>query len=477
MKPPTVSEVQALLAGLDVGLLVVEEATGSFRFEGTLPQWLDGLELDRPFFTLVSQADQPQLRRALKDLSTTPRTLEHGLWVGSLELHVRTSLTRASEPGRVLVALHDVTAARHDARQWRELESWLATMAETLPFDFFILDRDGRFLLQNPASVRRFGAAFGRTFYELALPDAMKESFLRAASRALDGEQVREERSWVVDGVERTFSQSMSPVRDGDIIVGVLGIDIDITPLKQSEAALRQSLSELEATQGALVRRKQFAALGEMAAVVAHEVRNPLGSIANAISLMQRGMVAADELPQLWRVIADETRRLDLLVADLLDFVRPVTLTLSPRPLEPLLARALRQTLWTEDAADEVATQLEGSAPPVPLDDRQLELAFTNLFRNAVQAMNGRGALFVSISTEADDQQRWARVTIRDTGPGMPLEVTERIFEPFVTTRASGHGLGLAIVRKVVEQHRGDVRFESVPGQGTTCVVRLPVGD
>ncbi len=113
----------------------------------------------------------------------------------------------------------------------------------------------------------------------------------------------------------------------------------------------------------------------------------------------------------------------------------------------------------------------------MPLDDRQLELAFANLFRNAVQAMNGRGALSVEVSTEEGERQRWARVTIRDTGPGMPSEVKERLFEPFVTTRASGHGLGLAIVRKVVEKHHGEVRFESVPGEGTTWVVRLPVGE
>jgi len=471
---PPPNDLQALLAGLDIGVMALDEASGLLTPAGPLPQWLDGLELDRPFLALVSSVDQPQVRRAL---ATTGRlTLEHGLWVGSLELHVRTSVASTSTGTRSL-ALQDVTAARHDARQWRELEAWLVTMAETLPFDFFILDRDGRFLLQNPASVKRFGSAFGRTFFELELPDAMKESFLRAASRALDGEQVREERSWLVGGVERSFSQSMSPVRDGEVVVGVLGIDIDITPLKQSEAALRQSLSELEATQEALVRRKQFAALGEMAAVVAHEVRNPLGSIANAISLMQRGVVSPSEQPQLWKVIADETKRLDLLVADLLDFVRPVTLTLSPRPLEPLLARALRQTLWTEDAESAVSTRLEGSAPPVPLDDRQLELAFANLFRNAVQAMNGRGALSVDVSTEEGERQRWARVTIRDTGPGMPSEVKERLFEPFVTTRASGHGLGLAIVRKVVEQHHGEVRFESVPGEGTTWVVRLPVGE
>lgn len=467
------ADLTALLDGLSATVLLLDAKTGCITI-CELPGWLEGLDVSRPLVDSALPQDKQALLDAMAAVQhTSPVSVEARLRAGGREVWVRASLARRQDG--IALALQDVTAARHDARQWRELEAWLVTLGETLPFDFFILDREGRYLLQNPPSVKRVGTALGKRFSELGLPTDVQQLWGAGVERARAGHLVREELTWLVDGTPRTFSHALSPVRDGDAVVGVLGVDIDITPLKESEAALRRSLGELEATQEALVRKKQLAALGEMAAIVAHEVRNPLGSISNVVTLLQRGMVSREEERELWQVIADETKRLDLLVANLLDFVRPVTLTLSPRPLEPLLERALQQTLWTEDASRRVKTSVEGSAPPVPLDAGQLELAFTNLFRNAVQAMKGDGSLHVRISTEEHRAQRWARVTIRDTGPGLPSEVQERMFEPFVTTRARGHGLGLAIVRKVVEQHHGEVSFESEAGRGTTCVVRLPM--
>jgi signal transduction histidine kinase len=193
------------------------------------------------------------------------------------------------------------------------------------------------------------------------------------------------------------------------------------------------------------------------------------------VALLERGQLSRTEERELWKVIADETQRLDLLVANLLDFVRPVSLDVSPRPLEPLLEKALHQTLWAQDATRKVEVRFTGAAPPIPIDAGQIELAFTNLFRNSVQAMSGAGRLEVQVGEETRQGRPFATVTIRDSGPGLPAGLKDRLFEPFVTTRARGHGLGLAIVRKVVEQHQGEVSFDSVTGRGTTCVVRLPM--
>jgi signal transduction histidine kinase len=406
-----------------------------------------------------------------------PRTLEIRIRAQTgVELWTRSSVRRSSRhAGEVLVGMQDISTAKFDQRQWHELESWLVTLGETLPFDFWIQDRAGRFLLQNPASVARFGPAVGLTTHELAMDETSKAELNRGFDQAMTGTLVRHEVTAAGPEKPLILNRTLAPVRDGNQVVGVLVVDIDITALKQSEEALRRSLSELKAAQEALVRREQLAALGEMAAVVAHEVRNPLGSISNVVALLQRGQLSRGEEADLWKVIADETRRLDLLVVNLLDFVRPVALDVSPRPLRPLIERALHQTLWTEDAARRISVSIDGLSPLLPLDADQLELALTNLFRNAIQAMAGPGSLSVTLDTVDDGAQVWARVTIRDSGPGLPQGMQDRIFEPFVTTRARGHGLGLAIVRKVIEQHRGDVHFESELGQGTTCVVRLPM--
>jgi PAS domain S-box-containing protein len=473
-------DLLALFDGLSVALVRLQSASRQVTWVAeAAPAWLADFDLEAFWRSALSPEDgallYAELQAVVRDGAT--RSLEHRLTLSSgASLWMRTTLTRCTEqPGHALAAMQDVTAARFDARQWRELESWLVTLGETLPFDFWIQDREGRFLLQNPASVRRLGHVLGRSTAELPVPDEQRSSLEAGVARALSGEQVREE--LVVEETlgTRTVSRALSPLYDGAGVVGVLGVDIDITALKQSEAKLRASLAELQTAQEALVRRKQLISLGEMAAVVAHEVRNPLGSISNVVALLERGQLSRTEERELWKVIADETQRLDLLVANLLDFVRPVSLDVSPRPLEPLLEKALHQTLWAQDATRKVEVRLTGTAPPIPIDAGQIELAFTNLFRNAVQAMSGAGRLEVQVGQETREGRPFATVTIRDSGPGLPAGLQDRLFEPFVTTRARGHGLGLAIVRKVVEQHQGEVSFESVTGRGTTCVVRLPM--
>lgn len=468
------AELSALLDGLSVARLVVDVASGVARAEGVVPAWLSALDLATPLHAHVVPSDRARFAEVLARAAAQPQALEVGVLVGERTVMVNgTALGGA--PGQVVLALQDVSLARHDARQWREVESWLVMLGESLPFDFWIQDRAGRYLLQNPASLKRQGVAIGKHTSELDAPSEAREALERGFEQAQRGVPFKAEVVAEVDGKPVTFARTMSPLTKRGEAVGVLGVDIDITPLKESEAALRRSLDQLSATQASLVRKKQLVAVGEMAAVVAHEVRNPLGSIANVVALLQRGVVSRAEEQELWRVIADETQRLDVLVVNLLDFVRPVTLRLTPQPLEPLVSRALQQTLWAEGARERVRSVVNGSVPPVPLDQTQLELAFTNLFRNAVQAMKGEGALEVHLQTEARDGRTWARVDIRDFGPGMAPEVRERLFEPFVTTRARGHGLGLAIVQKVVEQHRGEVWFEAASGGGTTCVVRLPL--
>jgi len=244
---------------------------------------------------------------------------------------------------------------------------------------------------------------------------------------------------------------------------------------------LRQSLEMLARTQSELVTRERMAALGELAATLAHEVRNPLGAISNCVSALRHlpGARADKQDEPLFDIITEEVQRLDELVRGLLDFARPVQPQPRPEPLELVVEGALSAALRARSCASQITVQREVAPdlPPALVDVQLLHVALSNLFTNALQAMPQGGDLNVRIEREEDAGPPRLRLSISDTGPGMAPELQKRIFEPFFTTRATGTGLGLPIVRRIVEGHSGEVEVHSTEGQGTTFTVRLPCAE
>ncbi len=409
-----------------------------------------------------------------------PRAVNHRVRTpGRAEQWFRTSLRRdeAATSGvrEVIGVMQNVTSDWHNERQWRETEAWLAALADNLPFDFWICDRTGRYVLQNPASERSLGNVLGRRPEDLQQPSEKLAQWLRCAPRALEGAVQREDVEYVGPEGRLACTRVVAPVREGREIVGVLGVEIDITAQKQVEDRLRHSLDELGRAQRTLVEQEQMAALGGMAAVVAHEVRNPLGVISNVLELLRRQSAVDPEHAELVGLLREEVTRLEGLVASLLDFVRPMHAALDPVPLAPVVEAAVSEVMRPRAAAARVAVEqwIDPDLPAIEMDAGMVTLAISNLLRNAVQAMPDGGAIEISAKAMAEGGGR-ARISIRDGGPGIPPEVRPRIFEPFFTTRATGSGLGLAIVRRVVDQHRGQIELSSEVGRGTTCVIHLP---
>jgi len=234
---------------------------------------------------------------------------------------------------------------------------------------------------------------------------------------------------------------------------------------------LRRSYEELGRAQQRLVQRERLAALGEISAVVAHEVRNPLGVIFNSLGSLRRLLRPAGDAKLLLDIVGEEAERLNRIVGDLLDFARPSTPQLRPERLERLLEEAVAAALSPLPAGIELAWELDGSLPPVELDARLVRQAIVNVTVNAVQAMPRGGRVTVRARRDGES----AVVEFEDSGEGVPDEVRERIFEPFFTTRATGTGLGLAVVRRIVDGHGGEITVTSPPGAGATFALRFPL--
>jgi PAS domain S-box-containing protein len=235
-----------------------------------------------------------------------------------------------------------------------------------------------------------------------------------------------------------------------------MAIRYDITERKRSEALLRE--------QAALAR------LGEMAAVVAHEVKNPLAGIRGVLQ------VIGGRMPETGRdkeIIGEVVTRLDSLndiVQDLLVFARPREPQIGRVPLSELLESTVT-FLRRDPALAGIEFAITGESPVIQADPEQLKTAFQNLLLNAAQATGSAGRVTVSIASDA----LAATVAITDSGPGIPLGMRDRIFEPFFTTKHRGTGLGLPTARRVVERHRGTLDVECPPSGGTVVTVRLPL--
>jgi signal transduction histidine kinase len=233
--------------------------------------------------------------------------------------------------------------------------------------------------------------------------------------------------------------------------------------------AIRYEITERKRSEERLQEQEALARLGQMAAVVAHEVKNPIAGIRGALQVIGARMAAdARDKP----IIAEIIARLDALngiVQDLLVFARPRALRAEPTDLKALVLATVGH-LKRDPSLQAVAIVVDGNGAVVDVDAAQLQLAVQNVLMNAAQAMNGEGSIHVDIVRRGAEWQ----IAVADNGPGMPPEVKAKVFDPFFTTRSRGTGLGLPIARRVVEAHGGRIGIETPAGGGTVVSMSLP---
>ena len=247
---------------------------------------------------------------------------------------------------------------------------------------------------------------------------------------------------------------------------------------RQLAETLAETNRRLEQAQEEARRSERLAALGQLSAGLAHELRNPLAVIKGSAETLMRKLASSDPITtEMAGYISSEVNRMNALVTRFLDFARPHKLEQHQEQIPPLIERGLKaaRDRWP-DAKVEVERQFAPDLPKVTLDADLMERVFANLALNAYEAMGPGGGKLRVAAVPSADGKCGVEITFQDTGPGIPAEQREQIFNPFFTTKETGVGLGLSIVSKIVDDHRGSIRVTSEPGRGACFHVFLPKG-
>ncbi len=346
------------------------------------------------------------------------------------------------------------------------VKNFLSSILESLPTGVIVTDMDGRLLMGNSAVERITGdspASMGPRNFEVWIrqllpPDYDARSAAQVSSH--DIEFVR--RGSDVRSLKVLRSPAANPAGE---TIGVLFIIQDQTRLKRLEAQ-----SE---------RDSRLKAMGEMAIRIAHEVRNPLGSIELFASILRSELESQPDLRRMTEHIMSGVKSLDNAISNLLLFTRP------PQPV----LREISIGEFFEEFVDFIrpvvsrnSVELEFRPPRKPLimaaDRDLLKQVFLNLTLNALQAMPEGGRVTIDFRSYADEylsDRRWVEIIFSDSGVGIPSGSLNKIFHPFYTTKEKGTGLGLAIVHNIIESHQGLLEVRSKPGQGATFLISLPV--
>jgi two-component system, NtrC family, sensor histidine kinase HydH len=324
-----------------------------------------------------------------------------------------------------------------------------------MPAGLVLVGPDGRVAMANAAAESLAGVGDGGLTGQAAsgiLPSGVLEQAgggERQMDMALGG------------GPVLALGVSVSEVRtDEGVPVGALVLLRDLREVRRLEAEVR--------------RREKLAAVGHLAAGVAHEIRNPLSSIRGYAAYFGAKFAPGSEDRQAAEVMVREVDRLNRVISELIEFSRPSDLKRRPVRLGELAAHAERLTR-PDATARGVSVDLSGAAdgPEVMVDPDRLSQALLNLCLNAIQAMPSGGIMTLSAGLVPDGR---AFLEVADNGPGIPPEQRDRIFDPYFTTKPQGTGLGLPLAHKIVEAHGGEIRVAVKAGGGTVMTVLLPLG-
>jgi len=241
--------------------------------------------------------------------------------------------------------------------------------------------------------------------------------------------------------------------------------------LEEKVKQLRQANEELRRAQDRLVRSERLATIGELAAHVAHEIRNPLTAIGGFAHMILKKPTDSENVTFSASIIAREVTRLEKILSNVLNYTRITKPVRKEHDFNQIIRETLQVLVPTwRDKKIAVRERMDGLLPPIKVDAEQMKQALMNIFSNCAASISNKGEIFVNTSTSGDELV----VEIRDTGQGMSPEILNNMFNPFFTARLGGTGLGMAITHKIIEEHEGRIEVESEVGKGTRFLIYLP---
>jgi PAS domain S-box-containing protein len=358
-------------------------------------------------------------------------------------------------------------------QQTEALRTFNEDIIQNMTNGLIAIDQHHRITAFNPAASLMFGCQMDKVLHQplskvINEPEALVEIF----NKTLTTGKTHAHREITLphhDGRDLSISVSTAPLSGENgwpKIVGVVGVLEDLSEIKALEAERR--------------RLDRLAALGEMAAVVAHEIRNPVAGIAAGVEYLTRNAPEGSPEYEGGLMIQSEVERVNRILEDILFVARPLQLNLSYQALPDIIENVIQRCQAQIKASQVVTCSKHGeNLPLLNLDRQRLEQVFTNLIINATQAMREGGQLSLQsnfdLNSDGKELQKVA-VLITDTGPGIPTDIQQRIFEPFFTTKARGSGLGLSVARRIIEEHGGTIDVESEERKGTQFIIKLPLG-
>ncbi len=394
---------------------------------------------------------------------------------------------------RVLAAVRDISERRQAEDKIREANERLTLLIDRMPLGCIFWSPEFTVNMWNPAAEAIFGFTeeemLGKGPYDTIIPE-MTWNVDPVWARLMSGDKSAPGMNDNVtkEGKFITCEWYNTPVRDlsGETI-GVISMVQDISARKAAETELakyraqleelvRERTEQLQAAQQELVQKERLAVLGQLTATVSHEIRNPLGTIANALYLLKVSLHGKEyaHLERPLKLAERNVERCDNIISELLDFSRQRKIQKEPLVIGSWLADLLGEFAFPDEV--QLHWELDSHAV-VPVDSERLRRVMINVITNALQAFDEVPARVKKLEILSRTVDERYEIIVSDNGPGMSEEIMERIFEPMYSTKTFGVGLGVPIIKNVLESHGGGVEYQSEVGKGTTVIMWLPIAD